>query len=305
MKSGRDGRQRLGLLGRLVAYRLQSNVVALIALSVLTAVSVVMYARSDDASGFMPNLWLALATSLMASVLVIAAETYVKFRQHQNDVFLEGITKLGISNLHFDRAALLSELLEECDRTFWAVGYRHILTRSLSRQLEGAVERGVSVRMLIVPPWAESFRLVYGGNERVADNYFAVLQAILHGRDGRHLNEVEVRFVNRPLFNDTYKVDDVIVTGPYMHNADRDHGKITANDFFTYELHRSSRLHGLVLDEYEVLWDCAEEQLDWELFADVVERVQTVDLNEAGRLQALRDACVPLAESPRTHQLPA
>lgn len=303
MKGGREGRERLGLLGRVVAYRLQSNVVALLALSGLTAVSVIMYARTGDAGTFMANLWLALATSLMASVLVIAAETYVKFRQHQNDVFLEGISKLGISNLHFDRAALLSELLEDCDRTFWAVGYRHILTRSLSRQLEGAAERGVRVRMLIVPPWTESFRLVYGSHERVADNYFAVLQSLFHGRDGRHLNDVEVRFVNRPLFNDTYKVDDIIVTGPYMHNTDRDHGKITANDFFTYELHRSSRLHGLVLDEYEVLWDCAEEQLDWDRFAEVVERIHTTDLNEAGRLQALREACVPLAENSEERQL--
>lgn len=294
MKPSHAGRQRLGLIGRIVAYRLQSNVFALIALTLLTAVSIVFYARSGDDGGFMPNLWLAIATSLMASVLVLASETYVKFRQHENDVFLEGITKLGISNLHFDRAALLSELLDDCSRTFWAVGYRHILTRSLAARIERAAERGVSIRVLIVPPWAESFRLVYGEHERVADNYLTVLRSILHGRGSGQLRDVEVRFVNRPLFNDTYKVDDAIVTGPYMHNSDRDHGKITANDFFTYELHRSSRLHELVLEEYEVLWDCAEEELDWGRFAAVSERLTTVDLNEAGRLAELRTACVPV-----------
>lgn len=286
------GRERLGLLGRIVAYRLQSNVIALIALSILTAVSILMYSLSEDSSAFASNLWLAISTSLMASVLVLASETYVKFRQHQNDLFLEGVTKLGISNLHFDRAALLSELLEDCDRVFWAVGYRHIVTRSLAKRLEAAAERDVAIRILVVPPWTASFRLVYGEHERVSDNYFTIFQSIWHGRTGRDMSNIEVRFVNRPLFNDTYKVDEAVVTGPYMHNADRDHGKLTANDFFTYELHRSSRLHGLVLDEYEVLWDCAEEQLDWDRFGVALDRVQAEDLNEAGRLEALRSACV-------------
>lgn len=290
---GEGGRERPGLLGRIVAYRLQANVYALLALGVLTAVAILLYSRSSGAGGFAPNLWLAFATSLMASVLVLAAETFVKFRQHQNDLFLEGISKLGISNLHFDRAGLLRELLDECDRTFWAVGYRHILTRSLAREIEQVADRGVKIRLLIVPPWTESFRLVYGEHERIADNYIAIFTAIVHGRNGARMDDIEVRFVNQPLFNDTYKIDDTIVTGPYMHNADRDHGKITANDFFTYELHRSSRLHELVLGEYETLWSMAEEKLDWSRFESRMERLRIEDFNEAGRLGLLREACVP------------
>lgn len=293
-EKNRGGRERLGFMGRIVAYRLQSNVYALLALCVLTAVFILLYLESSESSGFAANLWLAISTSLMASVLVIAAETYVKFRQHQNDIFLEGISKLGISNLHFDRAGLLNELLETCDRTFWAVGYRHILTRSLVRQVEAAADRGVTIRLLIVPPWTESFRLVYGSHERVADNYIAIFTAMVHGRSGARMDDVEVRFVNQPLFNDTYKIDDTIVTGPYMHNRDRDHGKITANEFFTYELHRSSRLHELVLGEYETLWEMAEEKLDWSLFTSRMDRLRVEDLNEAGRLELLREACLPV-----------
>lgn len=291
----RGGRERLGFLGRIVAYRLQSNVYALLALCVLTVVFILLYAESSDTGGFTANLWLAISTSLMASVLVLAAETFVKFRQHQNDLFLEGISKLGISNLHFDRSGLLNELLEKCDRTFWAVGYRHILTRSLVEQVEAVADRGVTIRLLIVPPWTESFRLVYGEHERVADNYIAIFTAIVHGRGSARMDDIDVRFVNQPLFNDTYKVDDTIVTGPYMHNRDRDHGKITANEFFTYELHRSSRLHELVLGEYETLWEMAEERLDWSRFVRRMERLRIEDLNEAGRLELLREACVPIA----------
>ncbi|GAA4524524.1 hypothetical protein GCM10023160_16180 [Brachybacterium paraconglomeratum] len=296
-EKNRGGRERLGFLGRIVAYRLQSNVYALLALSVLTGVFILLYLDSSKSSGFSANLWLAISTSLMASVLVLAAETFVKFRQHQNDLFLEGISKLGISNLHFDRAGLLNELLESCDRAFWAVGYRHILTRSLVQQVEAVADRGVSIRLLIVPPWTESFRLVYGGHERVADNYVAIFNAMVHGRGSASMDDIEVRFVNQPLFNDTYKVDDKIVTGPYMHNRDRDHGKITANQFFTYELHRSSRLHEMVLGEFETLWDMAEQKLDWSQYISTMEKLRVEDLNEAGRLELLSAACVPVRGS--------
>ncbi|PMC75149.1 MULTISPECIES: hypothetical protein [unclassified Brachybacterium] len=292
----RLGRERLPLLERISAYHLQSNVYALLALSVLTAVSVIAYLNSQDDEGFGANLWLAIATSLMASVLVLAAETFVKFRQHENDLFLEGIEKLGISNLHFDKSALLQDLLATCSQTFWAVGYRHLLTAELRPHIEQAVERGASVRLLVVPPWAESFRLVYGDHERVVSNYLNVLRAIVDGSSGRARPDAQVRFLDRPLFNDTYKVDDVIVTGPYMHNDDRHHGKITANDFFTYELHRSSHLHELLLDEFDVLWREAELELDWERFAQTDQILRVEDLNEAGRLQLLKDSCRSLED---------
>ena len=294
------GRERLGILGRIVAFRLQSNVYALTALTVLTVVSIVFYLAARDQEGFAANLWLALATSLMASVLVLASETFVKYRQHRNDIFLEGITKLGISNLHFDRRALLSELLEGCDRRFWAVGYRHILTSSLGDRIEAVADRGVAIRLLIVPPWSTSFQLVYGPQERVTENYVSILRRIVHGRDDGSFDDIEVRFVEQPLFNDTYLVDDVVVTGPYMHNVDRDHGKITANDFFTYELHRSSRLHELVLGEYETLWGIANVQLDWDLFTERLPDLTTRDLNDAERQEILREACVPIRTRPPT-----
>ena len=291
------GRERLGLLGKIVAFRLQANVYALLGLTALTITSILLYADSWDQGGFLANLWLAMATSLMASVLVLASETFVKYRQHRNDLFLEGITKLGISNLHFDRAGLLSELLDDCDRRFWAVGYRHIVTSSLGSQLEVVADRGVAIRLLIVPPWSTSFELVYGAHERVTENYISIFRRLIHGRENGSFEDIEVRFVDQPLFNDTYLVDDVVVTGPYMHNRDRDHGKITANDFFTYELHRSSRLHELVLGEYETLWQIANQQLDWDLFKGKLDELTTRDLTDAERQTILQGACVARGES--------
>lgn len=303
MSTAARGREKLGLLGRLWAYHLQTNVYALVLLSVLTGLSVWMYAVTEADAGFASNLWLAVATSLMASVLVLLCETVVKYRSHREDVFLEGIAKLGISNLHFDKRALLSEMLHEARGQFWAVGYRHILTAALSTQLEQAVRRGVRIRLLAVPPWSESFRLVYGTQERVAENYLNVLRAIVRGSCPEEsagpsvaaapvtVRGVEVRFVDKPLFNDTYRVDDAVVTGPYMHNTDPLYGKLSANDFFTYELHRSSRLHGLVLDEFEVLWEAAEQRLDFARATAILETVKGDDLNDGQKLHLIQDAC--------------
>lgn len=286
-------RRRLGMLGRISAYHLQTNIYALLLLVLLGLVAVFMYFRSASTEGFAANLWLAFATSLMASILVLLSETFVKYRAHQNDVFLEGIAKLGISNLHFDKQSLLSELMDECSRTLWAVGYRCILTSNLADKVELAASRKVAIRLLIVPPWTDSFRLVYGEQEKVADNYLAILLAVLRGSGDQVASNIEVRFVDRPLFNDTYRVDDVVVTGPYMHNADSLYGKLSANDFFTYELHRASHLHGLISDEFEVLWQAAESQLDWTLFCRLADELPAMDLNDQQKLAKLRQASVP------------
>ncbi|MBW4840442.1 MAG: hypothetical protein KZY74_13695 [Paenibacillaceae bacterium] len=48
------------------------------------------------------------------------------------------------------------------------------------------------------------------------------------------------------------------MTGPYMHNRDEDDHRITANDFFTYNLIKKSRLYNLVENEYMTLWDRRE-----------------------------------------------
>lgn len=285
-------RSRLGLFGRIVAYHLQTNVIALALLTALGVLAVVMYFRTANQAGFATNLWLAFATSLMASILVLLSETVVKYRSHQSDVFLEGIAKLGISNLHFDKQALLSELMDDCKREFWAVGYRYILTSNLAGKVQSAAERKVSMKLLVVPPWTDAFRLVYGQQEKVADNYLAVLLAVLRASGSEVSPTIEVRFVDKPLFNDTYRVDDAIVTGPYMHNTDPLYGKLAANDFFTYELYRSSHLHQLITDEFQVLWEAAEQQLDWELFREFAETLPRSDLNDAQKLDGLQSTCV-------------
>lgn len=294
---------RLPLHRRLRAYRLHHNIYVLGLLLTGMVVSLVVYARIHGQDGFWPELSLAVATSLLASILVLLSETYVKFREHTNDIFLEGIEKLGISNLHFQKGELLAGLMDGCEHVFWASGYRLILTRGLVPQLEALSRRGVRCRLLVSPPWHEAFRAVYGDQERVMANYYAVLDAMLRGAD-RGTPPCEVRFTDKPLFSDTYKVDTQLVTGPYMHNRDAVHGRITANDFFTYELHRHSRLYDLVNREYETVWEDADSALDWDLYRTASAEARASDLNDRQMQELLRSACRPVRAEVPTQQTP-
>ena len=285
-------KQNLSLHRRLRAYRLHHNVYVLVLLVAAVVGSALVYARIYDRAGFWPELALATATSLLATILVLLSETYVKFREHTNDIFLEGIEKLGISNLHFQKGELLAGLMDTCDHVFWASGYRLILTQRLVPQIEAVAKRGVACRLLISPPWHEAYRAVYGENERVMLNYYAVLDAFVRGSESDAVS-CEVRFTDKPLFSDTYKIDNQLVTGPYMHNRDAVHGRITANDFFTYELHRHSRLYDLVNSEYETLWDDADEVLDWDLYREASRHARECDLNDRERQERLRSASRP------------
>jgi hypothetical protein len=283
--------ERLALHRRLRAYRLHHNLYVLVLLVLGMVVSVGAYARMHGQEGFGPELALAVATSLLASILVLLSETYVKFKEHTNDIFLEGIEKLGISNLHFQKGDLLGALMERCEHVFWASGYRLILTKGLVPQIEALSRRGVTCRLLVSPPWHEAYRSVYGDQERVMANYYAVLDAFARGAE-QGAPTCEVRFTGKPLFSDTYKVDTQLVTGPYMHNRDAVHGRITANDFFTYELHKHSRLYDLVSGEYETVWSDADEVLDWDRYRAASAASRTEDLNDQQLQAALRAACV-------------
>lgn len=97
--------------------------------------------------------------------------------------------------------------------------------------------------------------------------------------------------MNKPLFSDTYKVDQTIVTGPYLHNKDKKYKRIMAKDFFSYILVRESPLYGLIKSEYETLRDEAEEELNWQKFAEVYQLMEASDWNEREKIEHFKGAC--------------
>lgn len=278
---------------KLKAYKLQNNVYAMGLLTLAVIASFLVYVSPISNTKVVPELMLAIATSLLATIFTLVADLYVKFKTYENDQLLEGIHEFGISDLHFNKQELLNKLLSTCEKELWISGYRLILTSKITPAICQAVKQGAHVKILVSPPWHEGFKLVYGTNERVIDNYCNLFNSIkkVSKELGKHVDEIcEVRFTDKPLFNDTYKIDYHLVTGPYMHNKDEDDQRITANDFFTYNLIRKSRLYELVENEYLTLWDEATQRLDWQKYELAAEQIRVQDLREQEKIKLIYDA---------------
>lgn len=195
--------RNLSIWEKLKAYRLENNVYVLIMLIISVLISISVYVTPFFREySFVPELALACGTSLLATIFVVATDVYVKYQNHKDDQFLEGVHQFGISNLHFNKQKLLEDLLVDCEREIWISGYRLILTRNIASHLANAVKRGAFVKILISPPWKEGFKSVYGEHEKVLDNYFIVFQAIARASHDVE-SSCEVRFTSKPIFNDT------------------------------------------------------------------------------------------------------
>jgi len=224
----------------------------LIALFLLLSVSVVSYAMTTIP--IISQISMAVFTSLLATILMTFFDLFVKYRNFEHTQFIDNLYSFGIHNLHFDKKTLLQSLIKDAHEQIWVSGYRLILTVELSRDILSAIERRIDVRILACPPWSEAYGLVYGEGTGIIDNYLALFK-VMTSYSSLSEHQIEVRFSDTPLFNDTYRVDNKIVTSPYMHNRDVIFGTMTAHDFFTYELDKNYRLYHLMEDEYTALWD--------------------------------------------------
>lgn len=290
---------------KLKSYKLHLNVYVLSILIVLTIVSTVVFYYLYEAGdqGFLFNLMIAISTSLLASIFCMVSDMVLKYKECENDMLIKGLHEYGISNLHFDKLELLVNLMEDCTRECWISGYRLILTRKLIPSIEKAVKRGIKIRILVCPPWSNAYKSVYGSHDQTIDNYCKIFQAVLRTAGSAELAEklCEVKFTDKPLFNDTYKVDDYLITGSYLHNRDKEYGRITASDFFCFDLERRSELYNLIHDEYLTLWDEATRELQWDQFEKIVGQYWTTDLRESERIGLIHDACREI--TPETSQL--
>ena len=284
---------KLSFFEKLKAYKLTNNVYVLILLTVSMFLSLACYVFPIfQPDSFFPELALAMATSLLASIFCLISDVYVQYKNSEKDQLLEGMHEFGINNLHFNKQELLEQLLPTCEKELYISGYRLILLDKIAPLLTEVAQRGVQVRAIISPPWFESFRLVYGEKEKVIDHYCRDFRALSYGQDVKA--QCQVRFINKPLFSDTYKVDQHLITGPYLHNKTIFDGRITANDFFAYDLIRKSRLYELVEAENKTLWDEASLQLNWDRFAEAYRDIRNSDYRESEKVALIRAACDPV-----------
>ena len=287
--------KKMSLRERIKSYKLGTQVTIAFILFFVFVVSVLVYQiepiRKNDVWA---NLILALFTSVLVSVITLIVDIIVEFNRHKNDAYLESLREFGIGNLYLDKEAVLRELFDECDRKIWISGYRLILTNKLKNDIYSAVKRGADFYAVICPPWTDAFKMVYGSNEKVLDNYLQVFNAVNKARKetGKSPDKVQVVFVNKPIFSDTYRVDQRLVTGPYMHNKDAEYNVLMAKDFFSYDLVRRSRLSELIHDEYVTLYKEAEMELDWDKFDETYNKIMNADMREAEKIEEFLKACV-------------
>ena len=248
-------------------YRLGGNIFFSVILAIISAICIIfwVYSKTDMAR----ELMLAIATSLMASFLCLVSDTYLKIRESKNDSFISKFKDFGIENLHFDKSEVLETLIPKCRDEIWISGYRLIMTSKppFRSALVLACKRSKNLKMkiLCVPPWSEVYKNTYGDDDTTA-NYMIVFKDLCECVKTQGL-KLEVRFVNRTIFNDTYKVDNRFITGPYLNCTDRYKNKITAKDFFTLDVDgKEKKLYKILYDDYMAVWDEAENSLNIEKF---------------------------------------
>ena len=281
---------KLSVWGKIKAYRLKNNVIVMVFLAVVFVLSFVVYLQPEARKNeVVSNIAMAIFTSLLATIFAMCAEIYVQFKTNENDQFLEDIHTFGIANLNKNKEVLLRDLLHDCERIIWISGYRLIMTDHLKSEIGEAIRRGANVKAILCPPWTTAFQLVYGKREKVMDHYFQVLHAI--DEAARQGGNYDIRFTEKPLFSDTYKVDLHLVTGPYMHNKDKEYNRIMAKDFFSYNLVKKSKLYNIVEGEYLTLCEEAVCVLNWERFREAYKISLTSDLRETEKIELLKNAC--------------
>lgn len=280
--------ERKTLWEMIKAYKLDTQVIIGIILIMIVIVSVVVYLQPSFRNNeVISNIVLALFTSLLVSIITIFVDVITAFNKDKHEKYIESLRTFGIGNLYLNKQDLLKELLSDCDSRLWISGYRLIMTYNLREEIYQAVKRGAVFRGVICPPWTEAFKMVYGASEKVVDNYLEVFHLVHKACDesGRPDTENCVVFVNKPIFNDTYRVDQQLVTGPYMHNTDERYNRLMAKDFFSYDIIRDSKLSKLMTEEYETLFSEAETKLDWEKFEEVYDDIKNSDYRESEKIE--------------------
>lgn len=277
---------------RLVQYRLRGNLVFFTGLMILTMLFIWSWLVSEGEMG--KELSLAFATSLLASALCLLSDTWMKFQEAKNDDYLNRLKSFGISNLQFHKDELLEQIMPKCRNEIWISGYRLIMTakKPFCNAIEKACmrNRGISIRVLLVPPWSEAYRLVYG-EEDVIPNYYTVFKKLCECKEKYNVN-LQIRFTKKPIFNDTYKVDERFITGPYLHCLDKSGARITAKDFFSLDIDDETKdLYQIMFQDYIAVWEDSESELDCDKFINE-NRNAAYEMDSAQKCEIIKRCCV-------------
>ena len=244
-------------------YHLFGSISFFVMLVVFAVTFVIVWIDTD--SGILHELSIAFATSLIASALCLLSETFIKYVESKNDEYIFRLRSFGIENLLFHKDSVLKKIIPKCKNELWITGYRLIMTSkgSFRSAILKACEHteGLNIRLLFVPMWSDTYKRVYDDDVSLCyvNVFYTLCRCITE-----YGAEVEIRTTEKPMFNDTYKVDDRIITGPYLHCADSlNHRLITAKDFFSLDITDSNKeLYRLMEGDYSAVWEQSTERFN-------------------------------------------
>ena len=244
-------------------YHLFGSISFFVMLVVFAVTFVIVWIDTD--SGILHELSIAFATSLIASALCLLSETFIKYVESKNDEYIFRLRSFGIDNLLFHKDSVLKKIIPKCKNELWITGYRLIMTSkgSFRNAILKACEHteGLNIRLLFVPMWSDTYKRVYDDDVSLCyiNVFYTLCRCITE-----YGAEVEIRTTEKPMFNDTYKVDDRIITGPYLHCADfLNHRLITAKDFFSLDITDSNKeLYRLMEGDYSAVWEQSTEKFN-------------------------------------------
>lgn len=263
--------RQAGVIKRLSACHALASAIASIVLFSVAVLSVVGFVAFRQCSVVASELFLALATSLTASSICILVETVHRLNSAEADRFLIDMKELGIERLSFNKQELLFDAIRNARKTIWISGYRHIITSGLRAEIQSALRRGVDVRILSSAPWKKSYKQIYGNDMSVIKSYIKIAELILCGNScSSAQGQCLIRYSSKVHFNDIYRIDNTFITSPYFYAGSRldcgSGGIATARDFFTVVVSNESDLWHLTENEFDRLWQSAEEELDQDSF---------------------------------------
>lgn len=243
-------------------YGLNRELTMLSLILVLSIVFLLLWMNSSE--HLSKELWLAIFTSLGASLITLGTDSVLKYFQSKNDEHISALTTFGIDNISFNKDEVLETIIPRAKHELWISGYRLIMTTknnfkdAIRRAAKNGEGNNFKIRVLLVSVFSNSFSYVYDGEVKNTIKNYKSLYELLCEIKMKHDIDIEVRFTIRPIFNDTYKVDDRFVTSPFLHSVEKNE-RITAKDFYAIDVSdQNSLLYKRIKSDYETIWNAAK-----------------------------------------------
>jgi len=215
-------------------------------------------------------------TSFMMAFIVMIIQNRFKQKLFERDNFYQTLKEHGIQALHFSKKESIIEWLRQARREIYITGYRLIMTSDIVESIIEALKRSpeLKIRFLTCPPWNETYKKIFDDDSRHC--YINIIKKIRDSIPNCE-NRVQFRCTGKPLFNDTYIVDDKLITSPYVHNrvrVDNANNVITADKFFSLEVSSMSSLFDFFKEDFLAVWESPQTK---ELFIKNCDAAELVE----------------------------